>query len=94
MFDAIYKACGDKFSTELASVTENFILLFTDGEDNSSQVWEGEAVDMCRRTRAAVYVFVPEWKARASRGEQILEDLLSRLAGEFSTRAGSLSMVR
>ena len=47
MFDAIYKACRDKFSTRTAELTGNFIILFTDGEDNSSHVWEGEAVDMC-----------------------------------------------
>jgi VWFA-related protein len=81
MFDAIYKACRDKFSTEAASVTGNFILLFTDGEDNSSHVWEGEAVDICQRARTAVYVFVPEWKSRASRGDQILEDLVLQTGG-------------
>jgi VWFA-related protein len=44
-------------------------------------VWEGEAVDMCQRARTAIYVFVPEWKARASRGQQILEDLVSQTGG-------------
>ena len=83
MFDAIYKSCRDKFSTEAATLSGNFILLFTDGEDNSSRVWEGEAVDMCQRARTAVYVFVPEWKARASRGEQILEDLVSKTGGRM-----------
>jgi len=81
MFDAIYKACRDKFSTRTAELTGNFIILFTDGEDNSSHVWEGEAVDMCQRARTAVYVFVPQWKARASRGQQILEDLVSKTGG-------------
>lgn len=81
MFDAIFKACRDKFSSESADLTGNFILLFTDGEDTSSQVWEGEAVDMCQRARTAIYVFIPEWKARASRGQQILEDLVSQTGG-------------
>lgn len=81
MFDAIYKACEDKFSGESADLTGNFILLFTDGEDTSSRVWEGEAVDMCQRARTAIYVFIPEWKARASRGQQILEDLVSQTGG-------------
>ena len=81
MFDAIYTSCRDKFATETASLSGNLILLFTDGEDNSSHVWEGEAVDMCQRARTSIYVFVPERKARASRGQQILEDLASKTGG-------------
>jgi Ca-activated chloride channel homolog len=81
MFDAIYKACKDKFSTETADLTGNFILLFTDGEDTSSRVWEGSAVDMCQRARTAIYVFIPEWKTRATRGQQIVEDLVSKTGG-------------
>jgi VWFA-related protein len=83
MFDAIDKACRDKFSTGAADSTGNFILLFTDGEDNSSHVWEGEAVDTCQRARTAVYVFIPEWKVRASRGQQILEDLVFKTGGRI-----------
>ena len=81
MFDAIYKGCRDRFSTDSADLTGNSILLFTDGEDNSSRVWEGEAVDMCQRARTAIYVFIPAWKARASRGQHILEDLVSKTGG-------------
>ena len=81
MFDAIYKACRDKFSPETENLTGNFMLLFTDGEDTASHVWEREAVDMCQRARTAIYVFIPEWKARASRGQQILEDLVSQTGG-------------
>jgi VWFA-related protein len=81
MFDAIYKACREKFGGEAETLSGNFILLFTDGEDNSSRVWEGEAVDMCQRARTSVYVFVPEWKARATRGQQILEDLVAQTGG-------------
>lgn len=81
MFDAIYKACRDEFAAETATQSGNFILLFTDGEDNSSRVWEGEAVDMCQRARTSVYVFVPEWKSRATPGDHILEDLVSQTGG-------------
>jgi len=81
MFDAIYKACRDKFSPETENLTGNFMLLFTDGEDTASHVWEREAVDMCQRARTAIYVFIPEWKARASRGQQILEDLVLQTGG-------------
>ena len=81
MFDAIYRACKNKFAGEESAVSGNFILLFTDGEDNSSHVWESEAVDMCQRARTAIYVFIPEWKTRASSGQQILEDLVAKTGG-------------
>jgi len=81
LFDAVYKACKDKFSTETAELTGNFILLFTDGEDTSSRVWEGAAVDMCQRARTAIYVFIPESKTRVTPGQQIVEDLVSKTGG-------------
>lgn len=83
MFDAIYRACQEKFSGGSSELSGNFILLFTDGDDNSSRVWEGQAVDMCQRARTAIYAFVPEWKTRASRGEQILEDLVMQTGGRM-----------
>jgi VWFA-related protein len=81
LFDAVYHACRDRFSQQSDARSGNFILLFTDGEDNSSRVWEPEAVDMCQRARTAIYVFIPEWKSRASRGQQILEDLAAKTGG-------------
>jgi VWFA-related protein len=81
LFDAVYHACRDRFSHQADTRSGNFILLFTDGEDNSSHVWEPEAVDMCQRARTAIYVFIPEWKSRASRGQQILEDLAAKTGG-------------
>jgi len=81
LFDALHRACKDKFAGEASALTGNFILLFTDGEDTSSRVWEPEAVDMCQRARTAVYVFDPERKVLASRGQQILEDLVAKTGG-------------
>lgn len=87
MFDAIYQVCRDRFSGETSALSGNFILLFTDGEDNSSHVWDAEAVDMCQRARTAIYVFIPEWKSRASRGQLILEDLVSKTGGRVFYRS-------
>jgi VWFA-related protein len=44
-------------------------------------VWEPRAVDACQRSRTAIYVFVPDWRNRASRGQQILEDLVAKTGG-------------
>ena len=81
IFDAIYTACRDKFTAEASARSGNFILLFTDGEENSSHIWESEAVDMCQRARTAIYVFTSGWKTRASRGQEIIEDLVAKTGG-------------
>ncbi len=81
LFDAINRACKEKFSGDTSALSGNFILLFTDGEDTSSRVWESQAVDTCQRARTAIYVFVPDWRNRTSRGQQLLEDLVAKTGG-------------
>jgi VWFA-related protein len=82
MFDAIFRACKDSFSDRTTVVAGNFILLFTDGEDNSSHVWEPETVDMCQRARTAIYVFAPRRTTmEESRGQELLENLVAQTGG-------------
>ena len=81
LFDAIDRACKEKFSGDTSALSGNFILLFTDGEDTSSRMWESQAVDACQRTRTAIYVFVPDWRLRTSPGQQLLEDLVAKTGG-------------
>ena len=82
MFDAIYRACKDNFSNDPTMVSGNFVLLFTDGEDNSSHVWEPETVDMCQRSRTAIYVFAPRRRTMEElRGQEMLEDLVAQTGG-------------
>ena len=81
LFDAIYKACKDKFSAQAAELTGNFILLFTDGEENSSKIWKSQAVDMCQRARTAIYIFMPELKVRENPAQQLLQELAAETGG-------------
>lgn len=81
LFDAIYRACKEKFATQTAELTGNFILLFTDGEENSSKVWKSQAVDMCQRARTAIYVFMPELKMRENPAQQLLQALAAETGG-------------
>jgi len=83
IYDALYGACRYKFLPDFGAVTGNFVLLFTDGVDNASHVSLAEAIDMCQRARTAVYVFVPQWKARGSRGQQTLEQLVVQSGGRI-----------
>ena len=50
MFSAIYQSCLNQFGRINHAASGNFILLFSDGEDNASRTSLKEAVDMCRRT--------------------------------------------
>jgi len=83
IFDSIYKACRDEWLGDSGAVTGNFILLFTDGLDNSSHARIADVIDRCQRSRTAIYVFLNEWKARHSRGQQTLEELVSQSGGRI-----------
>jgi VWFA-related protein len=83
IFDSIYKACRDQWPTNSGTVTGNFILLFTDGIDNASHARISDVIDRCQRSRTAIYVFLNEWKARDSRGQQTLEELVTKSGGRI-----------
>ncbi len=83
VFDSIYKACRDQWPSDSGVVTGNFILLFTDGIDNTSHAHIGDVIDRCQRSRTAIYVFLNEWKARGSRGQQTLEELVAKSGGRI-----------
>ena len=57
LFDALFRACFSEFSKVDHATSGNFILLFSDGQDNASRTSLREVVDMCQRSDTAVYVF-------------------------------------
>ena len=57
LFDALYAACRYQFGEIDHRSSGNFILLFSDGEDNASFLDLETAVDMCQRTNTAIYAF-------------------------------------
>jgi len=65
LFDALFRACFSEFSKVDHAASGNFILLFSDGQDNASLTSLQEAVDMCQHSDTAVYVF------RATAGTQL-----------------------
>ena len=60
LFDALYAACRSQFGAIDHRSSGNFILLFSDGEDNASFLDLETAVDMCQRTNTAIYAFSPD----------------------------------
>ncbi|QHS52039.1 VWA domain-containing protein [Edaphobacter sp. 12200R-103] len=57
LFDAIYAACRYQFGKLDHASSGNFILLFTDGEDDASFLSLEDAANMCQHTNTAIYTF-------------------------------------
>jgi Ca-activated chloride channel homolog len=83
IFDSLYTTCRDQWKPDSGHPTGNFILLFSDGDDDASHVWLSEAVDMCQRTRTAIYAMVNSSQWRNSSGQQTLKDLVSQTGGRL-----------
>jgi VWFA-related protein len=86
IFDTLYRACRDQWKAGGDEATGNFILLFTDGEDDASHVYLSEAIDMCQRTRTAIYAIVNRRKSHSSEGQKTLLELASKSGGKVFFR--------
>jgi Ca-activated chloride channel homolog len=82
LFDAIYRACLNQFGHVDHAGSGNFILLFSDGEDNAGYTSPKEAVDICQRNNTAIYAFRPDPQSGfGSQGPKTLADLASESGG-------------
>jgi VWFA-related protein len=81
VFDTIYGACMNQFGHIDNAASGNFILLFSDGEDNASRASLQQAVDMCQRANTAIYAFHPEPRSSFSTGPKTLIELTSETGG-------------
>jgi Ca-activated chloride channel homolog len=80
IFDSLYTTCRDQWARQSES-TGNFILLFTDGEDDASHAYLSEAVDMCQRKHVAIYVIDRSRSSHRSDGYKTLNDLARQTGG-------------
>ncbi len=83
IFDSLYTTCRAQWKADPDSPTGNFILLFSDGEDDASHAWLSEAVDMCQRTRTAIYAIVNGRGHQFSDGYRTLQDLTQQTGGRL-----------
>jgi VWFA-related protein len=81
IFDAIYGACLNQFGHIDNTASGNFILLFSDGEDNASHASLKLAVDMCQRANTAIYAFRSGARSGFSEGPKVLAQLASETGG-------------
>ncbi|MDE1176597.1 MAG: VWA domain-containing protein [Edaphobacter sp.] len=78
LYDTLYAACREQFGRLAHDTTGNFIMLFSDGDDDASYLPLRSAVDMCQQTNTAIYVFRPD---SAITGLHNLSDLASLTGG-------------
>lgn len=81
LIDSVYRACLNQFGRLDHGASANFILLFSDGEDNASHAYLNEAVEMCQRTNTAIYAFRVPSASRSSDGPKTLAQLASQTGG-------------
>jgi Ca-activated chloride channel homolog len=83
IFDAIYRACFSQFGKIDHAASGNFLLLFSDGEDNASTLSLKEAVDACERTNTAIYAFRTDSKSSFGvTGPKTLAELAAETGGQ------------
>ena len=81
LYDTIFRACFNEFGKIDHAASGNFILLFSDGEDNASHTSLQEAVDICQRSNTAIYAFRTESKLSFSTGPATLTELAAETGG-------------
>jgi VWFA-related protein len=83
IFDSLYTTCRDQWKHDPDRPTGNFILVFTDGEDDASHAYLSEAVDMCQRTGTAIYAMVTRRPSQFSGAYRTLKDLTEQTGGKL-----------
>ena len=94
LYDAIFKACQYGFNGIDPSASGNFIMLFSDGQDNAGRTTPEEALNACQRGNIAIYAF----RSHSSEGTNpvgtaALNALTSKSGGRLFTAEGDLQSV-
>jgi Ca-activated chloride channel homolog len=82
LFNALFQACSSSFDKIDPTATGNFILLFSDGEDNAGLTSGDEAARACQRSDTQIFAFLPSSvQDRASTGPKTLRELAAKTGG-------------
>ncbi|MGA7245780.1 MAG: VWA domain-containing protein [Terracidiphilus sp.] len=83
LFNAVFRACFYGFGKVDPTATGNFILLFSDGEDNSGLTSLEEAASACQRSNTQVFAFLPSSvQDHPSTGPRALRELATKTGGQ------------
>jgi VWFA-related protein len=90
IFNTLYRTCGSEFGSVDHPAAGNFILLFSDGDDNAGLATLQDVVNACQRTNTAIYAFRMEpATGLISSGPKILADLAEQTGGRVFSGSGS-----
>jgi VWFA-related protein len=82
LYDAIYKACQSKLAKNDADhPVRRAIVVVSDGEDNQSDVSEGQAIEMAQRAEVLIYAISTDDSGLILRGDRILQQLADATGG-------------
>ena len=82
LYDAIYRACKEKLNhQEDDHPVRRAIVVVSDGEDNQSDVTEGQAIEMAQRADVIIYAISTDDSGLVLRGDRILEQLADATGG-------------
>ena len=92
--DTIFRACLYEFGKVDATATGNFILLFSDGEDNASHTSIEAALGACQRSNTVIYAFrVEPVPSQYSTGPKLLADLAAKTGGRVFPAVGTADAI-
>ncbi|MGH9511613.1 MAG: VWA domain-containing protein [Terriglobales bacterium] len=84
LYDAVYRACHDKFMKSKDSSdrpTRRAIIVVSDGEDNQSEVSEAQAIEMAERADVIIYAISTDDSGLILRGDRVLEAMADATGG-------------
>lgn len=82
ILNGVFQACSSSFAHVDPTATGNFILLFSDGQDNAGLTSADEAVRACQRSNTEVFAFVSSSPdRRVSTGPRLLRELAVKTGG-------------
>ncbi|MDR3726749.1 MAG: VWA domain-containing protein [Terracidiphilus sp.] len=82
IFNTLYRVCSSEFGAVDPATRGNFILLFSDGEDNAGQSTLENVVTACQHTNTAIYAFRAEpANGLISSGPKTLSAMASQTGG-------------
>jgi VWFA-related protein len=82
LYDAIYHACRDKLLKEQSDhPVRKALIILSDGDDNQSEVTQGQAVEMAQRAEVIIYAISTDDSGLILRGDKNLEKLAEATGG-------------
>ena len=84
LFDAVYTACRDKLLdvSRGQEPVRKAIILLSDGDDDQSRVYLGEAIKECQRAETIIYAVSTNWTPSRGPGDQVLSQMAAETGGE------------